>query len=100
MRMARADAVVIVTPRLQQWLSGSIENALDYLKDEYKRKPITVSSLWSGGNALSRVIATGHLCTLVVFRLPPLSSFPGYRMSLIRRAIRGIQNGISVQKSV
>jgi NAD(P)H-dependent FMN reductase len=48
----RADAVVIVTPEYNSGYPGVLKNALDYLKDEYKRKPfgiVTVSSAWSGG---------------------------------------------------
>jgi NAD(P)H-dependent FMN reductase len=51
-RMARADSIVIVTPEYNSGYPGVLKNALDYLKDEYKRKPfgiITVSSAWSGG---------------------------------------------------
>lgn len=51
-KMARAEAIVIVTPEYNSGYPGVLKNALDYLKDEYKRKPfgiITVSSAWSGG---------------------------------------------------
>jgi NAD(P)H-dependent FMN reductase len=51
-RISRADAIVIVTPEYNSGYPGVLKNALDYLKDEYKRKPfgiITVSSAWSGG---------------------------------------------------
>ena len=47
-----ADALVIVTPEYNSGYPGVLKNALDYLKDEYRRKPfgiITVSSAWSGG---------------------------------------------------
>lgn len=52
MRMTRADSIVIVTPEYNSGYPGVLKNALDYLKEEYKRKPfgiITVSSAWSGG---------------------------------------------------
>lgn len=51
-RIIRADAIVIVTPEYNSGYPGVLKNALDYLKDEYKRKPfgiVTVSSAWSGG---------------------------------------------------
>jgi NAD(P)H-dependent FMN reductase len=51
-RIARADAIVIVTPEYNSGYPGVLKNALDYLKDEYRNKPfgiITVSSAWSGG---------------------------------------------------
>jgi NAD(P)H-dependent FMN reductase len=47
----RADSIVIVTPEYNSGYPGVLKNALDYLKDEYKRKAfgiITVSSAWSG----------------------------------------------------
>src|SRR5579884_1437944 len=50
--MERADSVVIVTPEYNNGYPGVLKNALDYLKDEYKRKPfgiITVSSSAFGG---------------------------------------------------
>jgi NAD(P)H-dependent FMN reductase len=62
-KISRADAIVIVTPEYNSGYPGVLKNALDYLKDEYKRKPfgiITVSSAWSGGmlclTALRQVI--------------------------------------------
>lgn len=61
--ISRADAIVIVTPEYNSGYPGVLKNALDYLKDEYKRKPfgiVTVSSAWSGGvlclTALRQVI--------------------------------------------
>jgi NAD(P)H-dependent FMN reductase len=51
-KIGRADALVIVTPEYNSGYPGVLKNALDYLKDEYRRKPfgiITVSSAWSGG---------------------------------------------------
>jgi len=51
-RITRADSIIIVTPEYNSGYPGVLKNALDYLKDEYRRKPfgiITVSSAWSGG---------------------------------------------------
>jgi len=48
----RADAIVIVTPEYSGGYPGVLKNALDYLKDEYRRKPfgiITVSAAETGG---------------------------------------------------
>src|SRR2546423_7708238 len=48
----RADSIVIVTPEYNSGYPGVLKNALDYLKEEYRRKPfgiITVSAAWSGG---------------------------------------------------
>src|SRR5579871_2808703 len=62
-RINRADAIVIVTPEYNSGYPGVLKNALDYLKDEYKRKPfgiITVSSAGLGGvlclSALRQVV--------------------------------------------
>jgi NAD(P)H-dependent FMN reductase len=52
LRIARANAILIVTPEYNSGYPGVLKNALDYLKDEYRRKPfgiITVSAAWSGG---------------------------------------------------
>jgi NAD(P)H-dependent FMN reductase len=52
LQIARANSIVIVTPEYNSGYPGVLKNALDYLKDEYRRKPfgiITVSSAWSGG---------------------------------------------------
>ncbi len=48
----RADAIVIVAPEYSGGYPGVLKNALDYLKDEYRRKPfgiITVSAVETGG---------------------------------------------------
>jgi NAD(P)H-dependent FMN reductase len=52
LRIARADSIIIVSPEYNSGYPGVLKNALDYLKDEYRHKPvgiITVSSAWSGG---------------------------------------------------
>jgi len=51
-QMKRANSIVIVTPEYNSGYPGVLKNALDYLKDEYKRKPfgiVTVSSSTLGG---------------------------------------------------
>jgi len=59
----KSDAVVIVTPEYSGGYPGVLKNALDYLKDEYRRKPfgiITVSAVDTGGilclNGLRQVV--------------------------------------------
>jgi NAD(P)H-dependent FMN reductase len=61
--MNRADSIVIVTPEYNAGYPGVLKNALDYLRDEYRRKPfgiITVSVAGTGGilclNSLRQVI--------------------------------------------
>jgi len=48
-KIARADAIVIVTPEYNHGYPGVLKNALDYLLPEYKRKPIGIVTV-SGGN--------------------------------------------------
>jgi NAD(P)H-dependent FMN reductase len=59
----QADAIVIVTPEYSGSYPGVLKNALEYLKDEYRRKPfgiITVSAADTGGilclSALRQVV--------------------------------------------
>jgi NAD(P)H-dependent FMN reductase len=51
-KIKQADAIVVVTPEYSGGYPGVLKNALDYLKDEYRRKPfgiITVSAVETGG---------------------------------------------------
>jgi NAD(P)H-dependent FMN reductase len=51
-KINQADSIVIVTPEYNSGYPGVLKNALDYLKDEYRRKPfgiITVSAAETGG---------------------------------------------------
>jgi NAD(P)H-dependent FMN reductase len=51
-RMKQADSIVIVSPEYNGGYPGVLKNALEYLKDEYQRKPfgiITVSAVETGG---------------------------------------------------
>jgi NAD(P)H-dependent FMN reductase len=51
-KINQADSIVIVTPEYNGGYPGVLKNALDYLKNEYKRKPfgiITVSVADTGG---------------------------------------------------
>lgn len=51
-KIKQADSIVIVTPEYSGGYPGVLKNALEYLKDEYHRKPfgiITVSAVETGG---------------------------------------------------
>ena len=51
-KIEEADSIVIVTPEYNGGYPGVLKNALDYLKNEYRRKPfgiITVSAADTGG---------------------------------------------------
>jgi len=52
-KLERADALMIVSPEYNHGYPGVLKNALDYFREEYRRKPIgivTVSSGKVGGN--------------------------------------------------
>jgi len=51
-KINRADSILIVTPEYNGGYPGVLKNALEYLKDEYRRKPfgiVTVSAAETGG---------------------------------------------------
>ena len=58
-RVARADALVIVTPEYNGGYPGVLKNALDYLLPEYRRKPVGIISVsagpWGGRSALAQL---------------------------------------------
>ena len=75
-RIARADALVIVTPEYNSGYPGVLKNALDYLLPEYARKPVgivTVSSgPWGGLSALAQL----RQVVLSLGALPIPAKFP------------------------
>jgi NAD(P)H-dependent FMN reductase len=48
-KVARSDALVIVTPEYNNGYPGVLKNALDYLLPEYQRKPIAIVTVSAGG---------------------------------------------------
>jgi NAD(P)H-dependent FMN reductase len=48
-KLARADAVVIVTPEYNNGYPGVLKNALDYLVPEYRRKAFGIVTVSAGG---------------------------------------------------
>jgi len=58
-RVARADALVLVTPEYNSGYPGVLKNALDYLLPEYRRKPVGIISVsagpWGGQSALAQL---------------------------------------------
>ena len=75
-KLARADALVIVSPEYNNGYPGVLKNCLDYFKDEYHRKPIgivTVSVAEFGGvNCLAQL----RLVTLAMRAFPIPASLP------------------------
>jgi NAD(P)H-dependent FMN reductase len=58
-KLARADAIVVVSPEYNNGYPGVLKNALDYFLPEYKRKPVGIVTVSSGGfggiNALAQL---------------------------------------------
>jgi NAD(P)H-dependent FMN reductase len=75
-RIARADALVIVTPEYNSGYPGVLKNALDYLLPEYRRKPVGISSVsagpWGGLSALTQL----RQVVLSLGALPIPAKFP------------------------
>jgi NAD(P)H-dependent FMN reductase len=75
-RVARADALVIVTPEYNSGYPGVLKNALDYLLPEYRRKPVGISSVsagpWGGLSALTQL----RQVVLSLGALPIPAKFP------------------------
>lgn len=58
-KLARADAIVVVSPEYNNGYPGVLKNALDYFLPEYKRKPVGIVTVSGGGfggvNALAQL---------------------------------------------
>ena len=58
-KLARANAIVVVSPEYNGSYPGVLKNALDYFLPEYKRKPIGIVTVSGGGfggvNALAQL---------------------------------------------
>jgi NAD(P)H-dependent FMN reductase len=61
-KLARANAIVVVSPEYNNGYPGVLKNALDYFLPEYKRKPVGIVTVSSGGlggiNALAQLRMT------------------------------------------
>lgn len=53
-----ADGVIIVTPEYNGGYPASLKNVIDLLGDEWKRKPVAISTVSSGGFAGMNVITS------------------------------------------
>lgn len=75
-RIARADALVIVTPEYNSGYPGVLKNALDYLLPEYRRKPVGIITVsggpWGGLSALAQL----RQVVLSLGALPIPAKFP------------------------
>jgi len=79
-RIARADAVVIVSPEYNNGYPGVLKNALDYLGPEYKRKPVAIVTVSGGGFGGLNALAQLRLITLGMDAFPIPASLPFSRV--------------------
>lgn len=63
-KIAGADALVVVSPEYNHGYPGVLKNALDYFYKEYRRKPIALVTVSSGGHG--GVNAWAQLVTVLV----------------------------------
>jgi NAD(P)H-dependent FMN reductase len=75
-RVARADALVIVTPEYNGGYPGVLKNALDYLLPEYHRKPVGIISVSAGPWGGLRALAQLRQVVLSLGALPIPANFP------------------------
>ncbi|WP_371068370.1 NADPH-dependent FMN reductase, partial [Salmonella enterica] len=50
-KIKAADGVIIVTPEYNGGYPASLKNVIDLLTDEWKRKPVAISTVSAGGFA-------------------------------------------------
>lgn len=55
-KIKSADGVIIVTPEYNGGYPASLKNVIDLLYDEWRRKPVAISSVSSGGFGASQVL--------------------------------------------
>ncbi len=79
-KVARADALVIVTPEYNNGYPGVLKNALDYLLPEYRRKPIAIVTVSGGGFGGLNCLAQLRLVTLGMGAFPIPASLPVSRV--------------------
>jgi len=79
-KIARADAVVIVTPEYNNGYPGVLKNSLDYLLPEYERKPIGIVTVSAGAFGGINCLAQLRLVTLGMGAFPVPASLPVSRV--------------------
>lgn len=47
-RLSKADAILMVTPEYHGSITGALKNAIDYYRDEFRKKPIGVVTTSTG----------------------------------------------------
>ena len=79
-KVARSDALVIVTPAYHNGYPGALKHALDYLLPEYQRKPITIVTVSAGGFGGRNCLAQLRLVTLGMGDCPIPAALPVSRV--------------------
>ncbi len=79
-KMARADAIVIVTPEYNNGYPGVLKNALDYLLPEYRRKPFGIVTVSGGSFGGLNCLAQLRLVILGMGAFPIPASLPVSRV--------------------
>lgn len=80
-KIARADAVVIVSPEYNNGYPGVLKNALDYLgPKEYRRKPLGIVTVSAGGFGGLHALSQIRLVTLGMGAFPIPGSLPFSRI--------------------
>ncbi len=75
-KLARADAIVIVTPEYNNGYPGVLKNALDYFGPEYKRKPVGIVTVSGGDFGGVNCLAQLRLVMFNLGAFPIPASFP------------------------
>jgi len=75
-KLARADALVIVTPEYNSGYPGVLKNALDYFYPEYQRKPVGIATVSSGDFGGIRCLAQLRPVVFNLGALPIPAAFP------------------------
>ena len=79
-KIARAEALVIVSPEYNNGYPGVLKNALDYFGPEYKRKPIGIVTVSGGGFGGLHALSQLRLVTLGMDAFPVPASLPFSRV--------------------
>ena len=78
--LARADAIVIVTPEYNNGYPGVLKNALDYFLPEYKRKVFGIVTVSAGGFGGLNALQQLRQVVLAMGGYPIPASFPVSRV--------------------
>ena len=80
-KIAGSDSFIIVTPEYNHGYPGVLKNALDYLYEEYERKPVGIVTVSAGGFGGIRCREQLRLVLLAMGALPIPEDFPVSRIN-------------------